>query len=82
VLGQGQVAVLIGSRFTTVEAAAKPAEGAVRTSPTTTAAPGPGASASSADPAPTTAAKASATTTSTTVVGHMPGETPAGVECG
>ena len=73
-LDDGQVAVLIGSHFTTVEPAAKPAKGAVQASPTTTAPPANKAT-------PTTVAP-SATTTTTTVVGHLPGEAPPGVECG
>jgi LCP family protein required for cell wall assembly len=71
-LDDGQVAVLIGSRFTTVEPAAKPVKGAVLTSPTPTTPSAPTAP-------PTTAAPS---TTTTTIVGHMPGETPPGVACG
>lgn len=79
-LDDGQVAVLIGQRFTTVQRKAKPANGAVLAAPTTTS---PGAAAPTGAPATTAPAttKAPTTTTSTTVVGHLPGDTPPGVSC-
>jgi hypothetical protein len=68
-LAKDQLALVVGTDFTTVMQTARPAE------TTTTTAPSTDSTATPADSAPSTS------TTSTTVVGVTPGEAPPGVTC-